>query len=162
MRQNSFGKLWPVSALTLGGGGIGMVWGETTFGECIATVHEAVAASPPACRNPQVVPGWAQTPSPASRFAPDSLLEGTGFEPSVPPRRERLWAATPGKHCRFGPEPVSGSAFRAAVSDWQRPESLSQERDRWFESGSLHRGVIWEPDFLDQGADRRNLVSASN
>jgi hypothetical protein len=23
---------------------------------------------------------------------------------------------------RFGPEPVSGSAFRAAVSDWQRPE----------------------------------------
>ena len=41
---NSFGKLWPVSALTLGGGGIGMVWGETTFDECVATVHEAVAA----------------------------------------------------------------------------------------------------------------------
>jgi len=30
MRQKSFGKLPPVSALTLGGGGIGMVWGETT------------------------------------------------------------------------------------------------------------------------------------
>src|SRR5215471_17242871 len=44
MRQNSFGKLWPVSALTLGGGGVGMVWGETTFDECVATVHEAVAA----------------------------------------------------------------------------------------------------------------------
>jgi predicted oxidoreductase len=44
MRQNSFGKIWPVSALTLGGGGIGMVWGETTFDECVATVHEAVAA----------------------------------------------------------------------------------------------------------------------
>jgi aryl-alcohol dehydrogenase-like predicted oxidoreductase len=44
MRQNGFGKLWPVSALTLGGGGIGMVWGETTFAECVATVHEAVAA----------------------------------------------------------------------------------------------------------------------
>src|SRR5262247_1682473 len=44
MRQNSFGKLWPVSALTLGGGGIGMVWGETTFDECVATVHETVAA----------------------------------------------------------------------------------------------------------------------
>jgi hypothetical protein len=52
----------------------------------------------------------------------DSLLEGTGFELAVPPRRERLWAATPGKHCRFGPEPVSGSAFRVAVSDWRRPE----------------------------------------
>jgi hypothetical protein len=44
MHQNSFGELWPVSALTLGGGGIGMVWGETTFDECVATVHEAVAA----------------------------------------------------------------------------------------------------------------------
>ena len=44
MQQNSFGKLGPVSALTLGGGGIGMVWGETPFEECVATVHEAVAA----------------------------------------------------------------------------------------------------------------------
>jgi aryl-alcohol dehydrogenase-like predicted oxidoreductase len=52
MQQRSFGKPtggapgrgWPVSVLTLGGGGIGMVWGETTFEECIATVHDAVAA----------------------------------------------------------------------------------------------------------------------
>src|SRR5260370_1747874 len=44
MRQTSFGKLWPVSALTLGGGGIGMVWGETTFDECVATVRAAIAA----------------------------------------------------------------------------------------------------------------------
>jgi aryl-alcohol dehydrogenase-like predicted oxidoreductase len=28
----------------LGGGGIGMVWGETTIDECVATVHAAVAA----------------------------------------------------------------------------------------------------------------------
>ena len=44
MEQRSLGSLWPVSALTLGGGGIGMVWGETTFEECVATVHDAVAA----------------------------------------------------------------------------------------------------------------------
>src|SRR6516165_5263163 len=44
MQQHGFGRLWPVSALTLGGGGIGMVWGETTFDECVATVHDAVAA----------------------------------------------------------------------------------------------------------------------
>src|SRR5262252_2971633 len=44
MQQRVFGKLWPVSALTLGGGGIGMVWGETTFDECVATVHAAIAA----------------------------------------------------------------------------------------------------------------------
>jgi aryl-alcohol dehydrogenase-like predicted oxidoreductase len=44
MQQNGLGRLWPVSVLTLGGGGIGMVWGETTFDECVATVHAAVAA----------------------------------------------------------------------------------------------------------------------
>ena len=37
-------------------------------------------------------------------------------------KRERPGGATPGKHWRLGPEPVSGSAFGAAVSDWQRPE----------------------------------------
>ena len=44
MQQKILGKLWPVSGLTLGGGGIGMVWGETTFDECVATVHAAIAA----------------------------------------------------------------------------------------------------------------------
>ncbi|HYZ41977.1 MAG TPA: aldo/keto reductase [Stellaceae bacterium] len=44
MQQKTLGRLWPVSILTLGGGGIGMVWGETSFEECIATVHAAVAA----------------------------------------------------------------------------------------------------------------------
>jgi aryl-alcohol dehydrogenase-like predicted oxidoreductase len=44
MQQRALGKLWPVSALTLGGGGIGMVWGETTFDECVATAHAAIAA----------------------------------------------------------------------------------------------------------------------
>lgn len=44
MQQHSFGPLPPVSILTLGGGGLGMLWGETTVDECIATVHDAVAA----------------------------------------------------------------------------------------------------------------------
>jgi aryl-alcohol dehydrogenase-like predicted oxidoreductase len=44
MRQHSFGRLASVSTLTLGGGGLGMVWGETTFEECVATVHAAEAA----------------------------------------------------------------------------------------------------------------------
>ena len=42
MQQKSFGKLPPVSVLTLGGGGLGMVWGETTFEECVATVLQRV------------------------------------------------------------------------------------------------------------------------
>jgi aryl-alcohol dehydrogenase-like predicted oxidoreductase len=44
MKQHSFGPLPAVSILTLGGGGLGMLWGETTTEECVATVHEAVAA----------------------------------------------------------------------------------------------------------------------
>ena len=42
MQTRAFGKLPPVSALTLGGGGLGMLWGKTTFKECVATVHAAI------------------------------------------------------------------------------------------------------------------------
>jgi aryl-alcohol dehydrogenase-like predicted oxidoreductase len=44
MNLHPFGTLPPVSTLTLGGGGLGMLWGPTTFDECVATAHEAVAA----------------------------------------------------------------------------------------------------------------------
>jgi aryl-alcohol dehydrogenase-like predicted oxidoreductase len=44
MEQHALGRLWPVSTLTLGGGGLGMLWGPTTFDECVATAHDAVAA----------------------------------------------------------------------------------------------------------------------
>jgi aryl-alcohol dehydrogenase-like predicted oxidoreductase len=44
MKLHAFGRLFPVSTLTLGGGGLGMLWGTTTFEECVATVHAAVAA----------------------------------------------------------------------------------------------------------------------
>ena len=42
MNQRPFGKLGMVSALTLGGGGLGQVWGATTREECVATVTDAV------------------------------------------------------------------------------------------------------------------------
>jgi aryl-alcohol dehydrogenase-like predicted oxidoreductase len=44
MQLHPFGALFPVSTLTLGGGGLGMLWGATTFDECVATVHAAVSA----------------------------------------------------------------------------------------------------------------------
>ena len=44
MQHHSFGRLSPVSVLTLGGGGIGMLWGETSHEECVATVRAAVDA----------------------------------------------------------------------------------------------------------------------
>jgi aryl-alcohol dehydrogenase-like predicted oxidoreductase len=42
MRMRTLGRLWPVSSLTLGGGGLGQVWGATTREEAVATVREAV------------------------------------------------------------------------------------------------------------------------
>jgi aryl-alcohol dehydrogenase-like predicted oxidoreductase len=44
MERHQLGRLWPISVLSLGGGGLGQVWGETTFEECVATVHAAVTA----------------------------------------------------------------------------------------------------------------------
>ena len=44
MQQRPFGKLGTVSALTLGGGGLGRIWGPTTREECVATAREAVEA----------------------------------------------------------------------------------------------------------------------
>jgi aryl-alcohol dehydrogenase-like predicted oxidoreductase len=44
VKLHKFGSLFPVSTLTLGGGGLGMLWGQTTFEECVATVHAAVAS----------------------------------------------------------------------------------------------------------------------
>ncbi len=42
MERRAFGRLGDVSALSLGGGGIGQVWGATTREEAVATVREAV------------------------------------------------------------------------------------------------------------------------
>ena len=42
MESRMLGSLWPVSVLTLGGGGIGQVWGPTSRDEAIATVRAAV------------------------------------------------------------------------------------------------------------------------
>lgn len=44
MQTRPFGKLGTVSALTLGGGGIGNIWGKTDRAERVATAREAVAA----------------------------------------------------------------------------------------------------------------------
>lgn len=42
METRMLGRLWPVSCLTIGGGGIGQVWGPTDREESVATVREAV------------------------------------------------------------------------------------------------------------------------
>jgi len=42
MRKARLGTIGEVSRLTLGGGGIGLIWGETTREEAIATLREAI------------------------------------------------------------------------------------------------------------------------
>ena len=44
MKTQPFGPLGSVSVLTLGGGGLGQLWGATTREECVATVKAAVDA----------------------------------------------------------------------------------------------------------------------
>lgn len=44
MKKNAFGPLGTVSALTLGGGGIGQIWGANSREECYATIHAAIDA----------------------------------------------------------------------------------------------------------------------
>ncbi|SDT79139.1 aldo/keto reductase [Actinoplanes derwentensis] len=44
MELRDFGRLGRISALTLGGGGIGGVWGSTDRAEAVATVHAALDA----------------------------------------------------------------------------------------------------------------------
>jgi aryl-alcohol dehydrogenase-like predicted oxidoreductase len=42
MEERAFGRLGTVSALTLGGGGLGQIWGATTREEAVATVRAAL------------------------------------------------------------------------------------------------------------------------
>lgn len=44
MRRADLGALGPVSRLTLGGGGIGQIWGETSKDEAISSLHAALDA----------------------------------------------------------------------------------------------------------------------
>ncbi len=44
MKKGNLGPLGPVSRLTLGGGGLGQLWGRTDRSECVATLRAAVDA----------------------------------------------------------------------------------------------------------------------
>src|SRR4029077_19494855 len=110
-------------------------------------------------------PGW--TLQLRNRWSADSLLEGSGFEPSVP--LPRLWSIRAVRAEMIGQSTdvfrrdrefdVTALQGRLGTSSqsqcstdpgliagtWHRPLFLT--RDRWFESGSLQRGVLCEPDF---------------
>jgi hypothetical protein len=78
--------------------------------------------------------------------SPDSPLEGTGFEPSVPRKRDKfLWAA---RHRSY------------AIRLPQQKPAL-RDRDRWFESISLQRRVSCGSDFVaETGTVVKRAISA--
>lgn len=44
METRQLGTLWPVSELTIGGGGLGQIWGKTDRAEAVATLRAAIDA----------------------------------------------------------------------------------------------------------------------
>src|SRR6202030_4372983 len=84
-------------------------------------------------------------PRPASvaepTISPDSLLEGDGFEPSVPHKKQPFLAA-----------PVRSPQFA-----FRNKKRLFRARDRWFESISLQRGVRCELDITEPARPKGRL-----
>jgi aryl-alcohol dehydrogenase-like predicted oxidoreductase len=132
MQQHNLGRLWPVSTLTLGGGGLGMLWGATTFAECVATVHAAVAAG-------------IDLLDLAPRYGDGKAEEvvGAAFNGALPP----------GLHvtskCNLGDAPaeIEGLLRRSIEGSLKR---LRLDRlDLFF----LHSNVVTDRSYLDQRPD---------
>src|SRR5271168_3381948 len=89
MRSTELGSFGRVSRLTLGGGGLGRLWGETTAEEAVATIHAALDAgidiidTAPSYRECEQVIGeaFAGAPPPHVRFTTKCQL-------GEPPRGE--------------------------------------------------------------------------
>jgi len=109
---------------------------------------------------------------PKARFAPDSSVEGTGFEPSVP-RHEKWSMPSSSDQTRVGRTLTLGGGAESSLEDRDielsvspkdirtSPDDLcakcsdrrqSREGDRWFESISLQQRVC-EPSVPEGGPD---------
>jgi hypothetical protein len=81
-------------------------------------------------------------------FAPDASQEEDGFEPSFRPRKRRPQRGGPRRTIVVSQDDLC-VMIRSSLSvpAGNSREPLPQERDRWFESGSLQRRVTSEPEF---------------
>ncbi len=130
MRTRQFGGLWPVSALTLGGGGIGQLWGETTRSECIAVTRAAVDGGITLL---DMAPAYGQGEA--------ERVIGAAFEGRLP---DGVRITT---KCRLGtPEPSQVEAALTKSLD----ESLERMRLQRVDIFLLHSNII--PDDYDASA----------
>ena len=130
MQTRQLGNLWPVSVLTLGGGGVGQLWGATTQDECIATVRAAVD-------NGITLLDMA----PAYGDGEAEVVVGAAFEGKLP---DGVRVTT--KHRLGTPEPgeVAGNLERSL------DESLARMRLEHVDVFFLHSNII--PDDYDASA----------
>jgi aryl-alcohol dehydrogenase-like predicted oxidoreductase len=130
MQTRHLGDLWPVSALTLGGGGIGQLWGETTREECVAVVRAAVDSGVTLL---DMAPAYGQGEA--------ERVIGEAFD-GVLPDGVRITTK-----CRLG-TPLKGQT--AAVLDVSLKESLKRMRLERVDILLLHSNII--PDDYDASA----------
>jgi aryl-alcohol dehydrogenase-like predicted oxidoreductase len=130
MQTRRLGNLWPVSALTLGGGGIGQLWGETTREECVATARAAVDDGVTLF---DMAPGYGQGEA--------ERVIGAAFEGRLP-NGVRITTK-----CRLG-TPVPGAVGAALTKSLD--ESLARMRLERVDVFILHSNII--PDDYDASA----------
>ena len=130
MPNRMLGRLWSVSALTLGGGGVGQLWGATTREECIATVRTAVE------RGITLL-----DMAPAYGNGEAESLVGTAFEGRLP-----AGVRVTTKH-RLG-TPPAGEVERNIMRSLE--ESLARMRLEQVDLFFLHSNII--PDGYDASA----------
>ena len=141
MHKRNFGSLGPVSALTLGGGGIGQVWGATTREESVAAVIEAVDAGIDFL---DVAPGYGNGEA--------ELVVGEAFSGRLP-RGVRV-----STKCRLG-NPDAGDV--ASLLEQSLDESLARMRLDSVDLFFLHNMIIPD-DAADvlQGTPRSLFIEA--
>jgi aryl-alcohol dehydrogenase-like predicted oxidoreductase len=142
MRQHEFGRLGTVSALTLGGGGLGMLWGPTSFEECVATVHAATDAG-------------INLIDLAPRYGDGKAEEvvGAAFSGRLPP------GVRVTSKCNLGEPPVGDieSIVRRSIEGSLQRLQLPR-LDLFF----LHSNVVPDASFLERRPDARSRMTLSD
>ena len=139
METRDFGRLGPVSALTLGGGGIGGVLGATDRAEAVATVHAAIEAG---ITSLDVAPTYG-TDSEAERVVGEALRQRPAPEVLVTTKVEipddeypdlpgRMRSSLEASLARLGRDRVdlflAHSQLRPAGGEVTAPRTLAWER----------------------------------
>jgi aryl-alcohol dehydrogenase-like predicted oxidoreductase len=126
MKVRTFGRLGEVSALTLGGAGLGQVWGPTTRSEAIGTVRDAVTAGVDFI---DVAPAYGKGES--------ERVVGDAFEGRLPP------GVRISTKCQLGNPPANQveSLLESSLS-----ESLSRMRLERVDLFLLHSRIVPDED----------------